>query len=75
MSAWRRFRARYEADAVASFIDGVTASGSGEVKPAGIAHGSVVTDNARGATSASRGSASMTPNGACGDRKTFTTRT
>jgi len=75
MSAWRRFLARYAADAAASSVDGGTASGSDEVKPAGIAHGSVVTGNARGATSASRGSASMTPNGACGDRKTLTTRT
>jgi len=75
MSAWRHFRARYAADAAASSADGGTASGSDEVKPAGIAQGSVVTANAHGATSASRGSASMTPNGTCGDRKTLTTRT
>jgi len=75
MSAWRRFRARYAADEAASSVDGGTASGSGEVKPAGIAQGYVVTGNARGATSASRGSASMTPIGVCGVRKTFTTRT
>jgi len=75
MSAWRRFRERYAADAAASSADSGTASGSDERKPAGIAQGSVVTGNARKAASAGRGSASMTSNGAGGDRKTLTTRT
>jgi len=75
MSAWRRFRARYAADAAASSADGGTASGSDEGKPAGIVQGTVVTGNARRATSASRGFASMTPNGAWGDRRTLLTRT
>jgi len=75
MSAWRRFRARYAADAAASSADGGTATGSDEGKAAGISQGSVVTGNARGTASASRGLASMTPNGTSGDSKTLTTRT
>jgi len=75
MPARRPFDARYAADAAASSVDGGTSPGSGSVKPLGIAQSSSFTGSARGTASASRGSASMTPSGACGDRGTPTMRT
>jgi len=75
MSACRLFRAWYAADAAASSVDGGTSPGSDKGKPAGAALAFSVTGSDRGMASAGRGSASMTPSGARGDRGTPTMRT